>query len=79
MLLLSAKHSRSLVCLENRFGAPFNDPVIPFGAMVECRPISAEDLSRLHQFGPKVLPGIFFGDALHAGENMERRHFGRRH
>ena len=29
-------------------------PVIPFGAVVEYHPISAEDLSRLHQFGKKV-------------------------
>ena len=29
-------------------------------------PISAKDLSRLHQFGPKVLPGFFLGYALHA-------------
>ena len=38
----------------------------PSGAMVEYHPISAKDLSRLHQFGPKVLPGIFLGYALHA-------------
>ena len=37
-----------------RFGMPFDGPVIPFGAMVECCPISAKDTSRLHQFGPKV-------------------------
>ena len=35
--------------------------------MAEYHPISAKDLSRLHQFGPKVLPGIFLGYALHAG------------
>ena len=29
----------------------------------------------LHQFGAKVLPGIFLG----YGENLERRHYGRRH
>ena len=52
---------------ERRFGIPFNGPVIPFGAMVEYHPLSAGDLSRLHQFGPKVLPGIFLGYALHAG------------
>ena len=34
---------------ERRFG------VIPFGSKVECHPISAKDLSRLHQFGTKVL------------------------
>ena len=35
--------------------------------MVEYHPISAKDLSRLHQFGRKVLPGIFTGCALVAG------------
>ena len=41
--------------------------VIPFGAMVEYHPVSAKDQSRLHQFGAKVLPGIFLGYALYAG------------
>ena len=45
---------------------PFDGPVIPFGAIVEYHPISAKDLSRLHQFGPKVLPGFFLGHALYA-------------
>ena len=44
--------------------------------MVEYHPISVKALSRLHQFGPKVLPGIFLGYVLHAGENLERRHYG---
>ena len=35
--------------------------------MVEYHPISAQDLSRLHQFGKKVLPGKFLGYVLHAG------------
>ena len=52
---------------EMRFGAPFKGPVIPFGAMVEYHHISDKDLSRLHQFGSKVLPGKFLGHALHAG------------
>ena len=52
---------------ERRFGIPLNGPVIPFGAMVEYHSISAKDQSRLHQFGAKVLPGIFLGHALHAG------------
>ena len=71
MLLLSAKHSRSLADgktpYERRFGMPFNGPVIPFGAMVEFHSISAKDQCRLHQFGAKVLPGIFLGYALYAG------------
>ena len=34
--------------------------------MDEYQPISAKDLSRLHQFVPKVLPGMFLGYALNA-------------
>ena len=52
---------------ERRFGKPFNGPIFPFGAMVEYHPISAKDLSRLHQFGPTVLPGFFLGYVLSAG------------
>ena len=34
--------------------------------MAEYHPISAKDLSRLHQFGPTVLPGVFLRYALNA-------------
>ena len=54
---------------ERRFGMPLNGPVIPFGAMIENHPFSAKDLSNLHQFGPKVLPGKFLGFVLYAGES----------
>ena len=54
---------------ERRFEMPFNGPVIPFGAMVEYHHISAKDQSRLHQFGAKVLPGIFLSYVLYAGES----------
>ena len=49
------------------FGPLFKGPEIPFGAMVEYFPISATDQSWLHQFGKRVLPGIFLGYALIAG------------
>ena len=52
---------------ERRFGKPFNGPIIPFGSLVECYLISAKDQSRIHQFGKKVLPGLFLGYALYAG------------
>ena len=48
---------------ERRFGEPFKGPIIPFGSLVEYCPISANDQSRIHQIGKKVLPGIFFGYA----------------
>ena len=48
-------------------GNHFKGPVVPFGTMVGYHPLSAKDLSRLHLFGSKVLPGIFLGFSLHAG------------
>ena len=57
---------------ERRLEMPFNGPVIPIGAAVENHPISAKDKSRLHQFGSKVLRIV-------CGENLERKHHGRRH
>ena len=52
---------------ERRFGQPYEGPIIPFGSLVEYYPISAKDQSRIHQFGKKVLPGLFLGYALYAG------------
>ena len=52
---------------ERRFGKPFGGPVIPLGSLVEYHPITAKDQSRIHQFGKKVLPGLFLGYALYAG------------
>ena len=48
-------------------GQPFKGPIIPFGSLVEYHPITAKDQSRIHQFGKKVLPGLFLGYALYAG------------
>ena len=53
---------------ERRFGQPFKGPIIPFGSLVEYHLITAKDQSRIHQFGKKVLPGLFLGYALYAGE-----------
>ena len=46
---------------------PLKGPFIPFGSLVEYHPITAKDQSRIHQFGKKVLPGLFLGYALYAG------------
>ena len=53
---------------ERRSGKPFKGPIIPFGSLVEYYPISAKDQPRIHQFGKKVLPGLFLGPALYEGE-----------
>ena len=52
---------------ERRFGQPFEGLIIPFGSLVEYHPKTAKDQSRIHQFGKKVLPGLFLGYALYAG------------
>ena len=51
---------------ERLFGQPFKGPIIPFGSLTEYYPITAKDRSRIHQFGKKVLPGLFLGYALYA-------------
>ena len=59
---------------ERRLGEPFKRPVIPFGSMIEYHTISAEDQSRLRQFGETFSPGIILGYAFVCG-----RYFGCRH
>ena len=53
---------------ERRLGERFCGAIvfIPFGSMSECHPISAKGARRLHQFGQRVLSGIFVGCALYA-------------
>ena len=53
--------------MKDVFGKPFEGPVIPFGSLIEYHPITSKDQSRIHQFGKKVLPGLFLGYALYAG------------
>ena len=45
---------------ERRFGQPLTGPTSPPGSLVEYHPITAMDQSRIHQFGKKVFPGLFF-------------------
>ena len=52
---------------ERRFGKPFKGPIIPFGSLVEYYPVTSKDQSIVHQFGKKVLLGLFLGYALYAG------------
>ena len=42
--------------------------MIPFGALVECHPVFAEDTQRL-QSGPRVLPSLSLGFVMHAGRS----------
>ena len=52
--------------MKDVFGHPFKGPIIPFGSLVEYHPFTAKDQSRIHQFGKKVLPGLFLGYPLYA-------------
>ena len=53
--------------MKDVFGQPSKGPIIEFGSLVDYHPITAKDQSRIHQFGKKVLPGLFLGNALYAG------------
>ena len=52
--------------LRDVLGNHFKDRLFHFGSLVEYYPITAKDQSRIHQFGKKVLPGLFLGYALYA-------------
>ena len=72
MLHLSAKRLRFIIWWENPiwetfWATIFKGPIIPFGSLVEYHTITAKDQSGIHQFGKKVLLGLFLGYALHAG------------
>ena len=54
--------------MKDVLGNHLKGPNIPFGSLVEYYAISAKDQSRIHQFGKKVLPGLFLGYALYARE-----------
>ena len=53
--------------MKDVLGNHLEDLFIPIGSLVEYHPITAKDQSRIHQFGKKVLPGLFLGYALYAG------------
>ena len=53
--------------MTRRFGQPFNGPIIHSVHWLSNHSITAKDQSRIHQFGKKVLPGLFLGYALYAG------------
>ena len=54
--------------MKDVLGNHLKRPIVPFGSLVEYHPITAKDQSRIHQFGKKVLPGLFLGYTLYAGE-----------
>ena len=53
--------------MKDVLGNQFKGPIIPFGSLVEYHPITAKDQSRIHQFGKKVLAGLFLGYAIVRG------------
>ena len=71
MLLFSAKLSTSCqmgkLLLKSDFGEPFKGPIIPSCGNDWILSDMCTSESKLHQFGKKVLLGIFLGCALTAG------------
>ena len=59
--LMGKLHTRDVL------GNHLKDLIILFGSLVEYHPITAKDQSRIHQFGKKVLLGLFLGYALYVG------------
>ena len=59
--LMGRRHTKGVL------NKPFKGPIIPFGSLVVWYLISAKDQAIIHQFGKKVLPGLFLGYALYAG------------
>ena len=53
--------------MKDVLGNHIEGPIIPFGSLVEYHSLTAKDQSRNHQFGKKVLPGLFLGYALYSG------------
>ena len=49
---------------ERRSGQPLSGPIIPFGHWLSITLFSSKDQSRIHQFGKKVLPGLFLGRSV---------------
>ena len=58
--------------MKDVLGNHLKDLLFHFGSLVEYYPITSKDQSRIHQFGKKVLPGLFLGYTLYAGVNLER-------
>ena len=55
---------------ERRLGTSCKRPVIPCGAAIAYHPISSKDKSRLRQYGPKVVRGLFIGYAFFLREEV---------
>ena len=53
--------------MKDVFGNYLKDRLFHSVHWFEFHPITAKDQSRIHQFGKKVLPGLFLGYALYAG------------
>ena len=53
--------------MKDVLGNHLMDRLFHLRSLVEYYPISAKDQSRIHQYGKKVLPGLFLGYALYAG------------
>ena len=71
--------SDGMTPFERRFGKPFNGPVIPFGADGRISPYFCERPIWTTSHCSKSLARFFPRLCIVRGENLERRHNGRRH
>ena len=51
--------------MKDVLGNHLKDLLFYLASLVECHPITAKDQSRIHQFGKKILPGLFLGYVLY--------------
>ena len=52
---------------QSRFLKNFKGPVYPFGCEVQYKPSSPKELAAIHNYGEKILSGIFVGYSERAG------------
>ena len=67
-----AQKARSEQRVRNVLENHLERPIIPFGSLVECHPLTANHQSRIHQFGKKVLLGLFLVPNYHEDHIAEK-------
>ena len=58
---------------EKRYGQQFDGPSIPFDTLVECIPITAKDMSRVHHVGRENHESNILGPCATCGVRLVRR------
>ena len=56
---------------QRRFGQPSKGPILPYGSLVECHPLTAKDQSRIHHIWKESLTWIVLRICFTRGVNLE--------